>query len=195
MHQIRQISKRMLQEKLKENHATEMEGERKKDIMSLLVRGRKESLASEPSGYALSDEAMMDQVVRVFFFSCYCFALKQHFVKLTFLGAGHETTASGLAWVSRRENLFFLFVRTWLSFRLYTSLQWIKKLRTNSVQRSHLYWKSILDLNTERSKNYSGSIMSCTDWFYIVYRSLTRNPTTEWRVYVFFHLFRWRSGK
>lgn len=111
MHQIRQISQRMLQEKLKENHATEMEGERKKDIMSLLVRGRKESLASEPSGYTLSDEAMMDQVVRVFFFSCYCFALKQHFVKLTFLGAGHETTASGLAWVSRSGSLFFFSLR------------------------------------------------------------------------------------
>jgi len=96
----------MLQEKLKESHATEMEGERKKDIMSLLVRGRKESLVSEPSGYTLSDEAMMDQVVRVFF-SYSPSALKQHFVKLTFLGAGHETTASGLAWVSRGESLSF----------------------------------------------------------------------------------------
>lgn len=79
MHKIREISREMLEEKLRESHATEMEQERKKDIMSLLVRARKESLESEPMGYSLSDEAMMDQV-------------------LTFLGAGHETTASGLAW-------------------------------------------------------------------------------------------------
>jgi len=37
--------------------------------------------------------------------------LKQHFVKLTFLGAGHETTASGLAWVSRSGSLFFFSLR------------------------------------------------------------------------------------
>ncbi|KAJ3563859.1 hypothetical protein NP233_g8666 [Leucocoprinus birnbaumii] len=79
MYKIRQISKRMLEQKLRESHVTEMEQERKKDIMSLLVRARKETLESEPTGYSLSDEAMVDQV-------------------LTFLGAGHETTASGLAW-------------------------------------------------------------------------------------------------
>ncbi|KAL9708800.1 hypothetical protein Ac2012v2_007954 [Leucoagaricus gongylophorus] len=79
MHQIRQISKRMLEEKLKESHATEMDGGGRKDIMSLLVRARKENSENEPSGYSLSDEALTDQV-------------------LTFLGAGHETTASGLAW-------------------------------------------------------------------------------------------------
>lgn len=57
--------------------------------MSLLVRAR---MAASTSGtargkgagatveYQMSDGAMMDQV-------------------LTFLGAGHETTASGLAWV------------------------------------------------------------------------------------------------
>jgi len=47
--------------------------------MSILVRARKADLDSKTGGYAMSDEAMMDQV-------------------LTFLGAGHETTASGLAW-------------------------------------------------------------------------------------------------
>ncbi|XP_006457133.1 hypothetical protein AGABI2DRAFT_123000 [Agaricus bisporus var. bisporus H97] len=81
MHQIRTISKRMLDQKMRdESHSDVMERERKKDIMSLLVRARKESLESQPRGsWSLSDEAMMDQV-------------------LTFLGAGHETTASGLAW-------------------------------------------------------------------------------------------------
>jgi hypothetical protein len=55
----------MLEEKLRESHVSEMEQERKKDIMSLLVRARKESLElNEPKGYVLSDEAMMDQVVR-----------------------------------------------------------------------------------------------------------------------------------
>ncbi|KAF9441620.1 cytochrome P450 [Macrolepiota fuliginosa MF-IS2] len=81
MHRIREISREMLEEKMRdsEGHATEMDRERKKDIMSLLVRARKESLESEPGGWSMGDEAMMDQV-------------------LTFLGAGHETTASGLAW-------------------------------------------------------------------------------------------------
>ncbi|KXN85180.1 Cytochrome P450 3A29 [Leucoagaricus sp. SymC.cos] len=79
MYTIRRISKGMLEEKLRESHTTEMEQERKKDIMSLLVRARRESLENEPSGYTSNDAAMMDQV-------------------LTFLGAGHETTASGLAW-------------------------------------------------------------------------------------------------
>lgn len=61
---IRGISRSMLEEKLRESHASEMEQERKKDIMSLLVRARKENLEHEPAGYSLSDEAMMDQVVR-----------------------------------------------------------------------------------------------------------------------------------
>jgi hypothetical protein len=64
MYIIRRISKRRLEEKMRESHATEMEQKRKKDIMSLLVRARKESLESEPTGYSSSDEAMMDQVVR-----------------------------------------------------------------------------------------------------------------------------------
>ena len=53
---------------------SEIEG--KKDILSLLVRARK---GETKDGYRLSDDALVDQV-------------------LTFLGAGHETTASGLAW-------------------------------------------------------------------------------------------------
>lgn len=40
-----------------------MKKEGKKDIMDLLVRARKESLESEPSGWSTGDKAMMDQVV------------------------------------------------------------------------------------------------------------------------------------
>jgi hypothetical protein len=54
----------MLDQKMLESHADVMEKERKKDIMSLLVRARKESLESEPGAWSLSDKAMMDQVVR-----------------------------------------------------------------------------------------------------------------------------------
>jgi len=123
MHQIRQISKRMLEEKLRESHATEMDGGRRKDIMSLLVRARKENLENEPSGYSLSDEALTDQVVRIIFFHLKTqLNSKKCFIKLTFLGAGHETTASGLAWVCRHESLVFsLFIRSCLSFRLFIS--------------------------------------------------------------------------
>lgn len=63
----------------------------KRDIMSLIVRARYAERQAMEQGekapqeggresYTMSDQAMMDQV-------------------LTFLGAGHETTASGLAWV------------------------------------------------------------------------------------------------
>ncbi|KAH8110546.1 cytochrome P450 [Phellopilus nigrolimitatus] len=50
----------------------------KKDVMSLLVQARMRE-TNEGPGYRMSDGMMMEQV-------------------LTFLGAGHETTASGLAW-------------------------------------------------------------------------------------------------
>ncbi|KAL0573760.1 hypothetical protein V5O48_008203 [Marasmius crinis-equi] len=81
MHTIKRISRTMLSEKVHEalesgvtGADSELHG--KKDIMSILVRAR----TSESEGqYKMSDEAMVDQV-------------------LTFLGAGHETTASGLAW-------------------------------------------------------------------------------------------------
>ncbi|EJD08216.1 cytochrome P450 [Fomitiporia mediterranea MF3/22] len=50
----------------------------KKDVMSLLVQARMREGSSGP-GFSMTDAMMMEQV-------------------LTFLGAGHETTASGLAW-------------------------------------------------------------------------------------------------
>ena len=85
MHRIKRVSAGILEEKMKEAHSAPGDFETKKDIMSILVRARMaEEKANEGKrlGYAMSDGEMMDQV-------------------LTFLGAGHETTASGLAWVSR----------------------------------------------------------------------------------------------
>ncbi|KAJ6570721.1 cytochrome P450 [Mycena sp. CBHHK59/15] len=71
MYRIRTISQQMLRDK----SVAPQDTATKKDIMSLLVRA---NAAGEGAG-GMSDEAMVDQV-------------------LTFLGAGHETTASGLSW-------------------------------------------------------------------------------------------------
>ncbi|KAF9445293.1 cytochrome P450 [Macrolepiota fuliginosa MF-IS2] len=83
MHRIRAHSRGLLEEKMREsmlNAEMDLDTDtERKDIMSLLVKARKESLASEPGGWSLGDQALKDQV-------------------LTFLGAGHETTASGIAW-------------------------------------------------------------------------------------------------
>ncbi|THU80948.1 cytochrome P450 [Dendrothele bispora CBS 962.96] len=94
MHRIKAVSAGILAQKLKEAEGVDSyDTTAKKDIMSLLVRARKaeeESREKEkvtlgtgvvagPEPYRMSNEEMMDQV-------------------LTFLGAGHETTASGLAW-------------------------------------------------------------------------------------------------
>jgi len=81
--------------------------------MSLLVRARKaqidrdiSSAAGEKGGsavstkeYTMSDSAMMDQVVRPRLLSTiWDRVLTDPFaMQLTFLGEGHETTASGLA--------------------------------------------------------------------------------------------------
>ncbi|KAF8875065.1 cytochrome P450 [Infundibulicybe gibba] len=79
MYRIRRISTRMLQDKMQDSAVTLSDTDAKRDIMSLLVRARMADLAKDKTAYAMSDEAMVDQV-------------------LTFLGAGHETTASGLTW-------------------------------------------------------------------------------------------------
>ncbi|KAJ3883916.1 cytochrome P450 [Lentinula edodes] len=89
MHRIKAVSASILREKMKEaEHLGNNEDTAaKKDIMSLLVQARMADLKSHksvgggmgPAPYTMSDTEMMDQV-------------------LTFLGAGHETTASGLAW-------------------------------------------------------------------------------------------------
>lgn len=123
MHQIRQISKRMLEEKLKESHATEMDGGRRKDIMSLLVRARKENLENEPSGYSLSDEALTDQVVRIIFFH-----LKAQLNSKNGLSSWHfwvlamkQRLLDLPGYVVMKVSFFSLFIRSCLSFRLFTS--------------------------------------------------------------------------
>ncbi|KIJ32712.1 hypothetical protein M422DRAFT_35753 [Sphaerobolus stellatus SS14] len=74
VHRIMDVSQQMLDEKLRE--ADVKDSETKKDIMSLLVRAR---MNDTEDGYKMTDKDLMEQV-------------------LTFLGAGHETTASGLSW-------------------------------------------------------------------------------------------------
>ncbi|KAI0041381.1 cytochrome P450 [Auriscalpium vulgare] len=76
LHRLRRLSRKMLAEKLADSAVNVDDFSTKKDIMSLLVRARN---GETKDGYKLSDEALVDQV-------------------LTFLGAGHETTASGLSW-------------------------------------------------------------------------------------------------
>ncbi len=70
MHRIKRLSSERLQEKMRESLDSGMvEGDAelsgKKDIMSILVRARTREVGG---GYRMSDEAMMDQVVRWFFF-------------------------------------------------------------------------------------------------------------------------------
>ncbi|KAK0217926.1 cytochrome P450 [Armillaria fumosa] len=80
MHRIRKISRQILSEKIKDLEESGISADdmhAKRDIMSLLMRARAND--TEQRGYAMSDNIMVDQV-------------------LTFLGAGHETTASGLTW-------------------------------------------------------------------------------------------------
>ncbi|PPQ71368.1 hypothetical protein CVT24_011754 [Panaeolus cyanescens] len=78
MYRIRKLSKAMLEEKMRDADLPLTDIEAKCDIMSILVRARRAEQEEGKGGYAMSDQAMMDQV-------------------LTFLGAGHETTA-GLTW-------------------------------------------------------------------------------------------------
>ncbi|EIM88719.1 cytochrome P450 [Stereum hirsutum FP-91666 SS1] len=85
MSRIRRISAQILADKIHDSGLTAADLSTKKDIMSIMVRARKGDEDAEEKGeakhgvYKLSDEALVDQV-------------------LTFLGAGHETTASGLSW-------------------------------------------------------------------------------------------------
>ncbi len=69
MHRIKKISAEMLAEKTKDNAVALSDTEAKRDIMSLLVRARNADLAIK-SGYTMTDQQMMDQVVRPY----YCLA-------------------------------------------------------------------------------------------------------------------------
>jgi len=78
MRRIRTASTQILKERTDETAALIAAGDStlRKDVMSLLVEAR---LRESKDGFKMDDSMMMEQF-------------------LTFLGAGHETTASGLAW-------------------------------------------------------------------------------------------------
>ncbi|KAF9029929.1 cytochrome P450 [Hymenopellis radicata] len=78
VHRIKDVSAKLLAEKL-HDASTVSDIDSKKDVMSILVRARMSGGGKDSDGYVMSDQAMMDQV-------------------LTFLGAGHETTASAVSW-------------------------------------------------------------------------------------------------
>lgn len=63
MYRIRKISAKMLEEKMKDAIIISNDTDAKRDIMSILVRARKAELDGGKGGYAMSDRAMMDQVV------------------------------------------------------------------------------------------------------------------------------------
>ncbi|KAI0271653.1 cytochrome P450 [Gloeopeniophorella convolvens] len=74
-HRLRAIARKILEERLAGVVSVE-DSSTKKDIMTLLIRARS---GDEKTGHQMSDEDLVDHM-------------------LTFLGAGHETTASGLSW-------------------------------------------------------------------------------------------------
>ncbi|KAK0501516.1 cytochrome P450 [Armillaria luteobubalina] len=64
-HRIRDISKRILDQKMKETSESGITADdthTKKDIMSILVRARQADLHKDQTAYAMSDTAMIDQV-------------------------------------------------------------------------------------------------------------------------------------
>lgn len=64
MYRIRKLSVQMLKDKMNDSHLFENDTGAKRDIMSILVRARKVELDGGKGDYAMSDRAMMDQVVR-----------------------------------------------------------------------------------------------------------------------------------
>ncbi|KAH8825622.1 cytochrome P450 [Flagelloscypha sp. PMI_526] len=80
MHRIRALSKQMLDEKMAEAAQFGVSDvKEKRDIMSILIREREAEKSKGAGEVSMNDKAMMDQV-------------------LTFLSAGHDTTASSITW-------------------------------------------------------------------------------------------------
>uniref|UniRef100_A0A0W0GDZ4 Cytochrome p450 n=1 Tax=Moniliophthora roreri TaxID=221103 RepID=A0A0W0GDZ4_MONRR len=134
MHRIKAVSASIL-EKMKEAEVLSADDtSAKKDIMSLLVRARKaemnkqeraleKSSVVQTSGtYTMSDTEMMDQV-------------------LTFLGAGHETTASGLAW-----TLWLLANDQGSQRKLREELSPLFHANERGVKRARLGYRELKDL-------------------------------------------------
>ncbi|KAF9076923.1 cytochrome P450, partial [Rhodocollybia butyracea] len=131
MHRIKAVSASILQQKLEEaEHAENNEDTAaKKDIMSLLVRARMADQKVQKSEgrlgappYAMTDAEMMDQV-------------------LTFLGAGHETTASGLAW-----TLWLLAKDPASQQKLREEVTPLFKLSPDGIRKARLGYRELKDL-------------------------------------------------
>jgi hypothetical protein len=66
MNRIKRISADILAEKMRDSSVAMSDTEAKRDVMSLLVRARKADIEKDKGAYAMSDKAMMEQVVRSF---------------------------------------------------------------------------------------------------------------------------------
>lgn len=158
MHRIKQISFQMLQEKMQDSVIAASDTDAKRDIMSLLVRARKSDKEKDGNRYAMSDAAMMDQTVR----SDSVVPIVVHVlidnrpVQLTFLGAGHETTASGLTWVCSINFSIALWTESEHLNRRFGFLLMTPSLSRNSGTKSHLFSNLIHDLTIVHSRIYSG---------------------------------------
>lgn len=75
MHRIRKLSTQMLEDKMKDSNLFENDISAKRDIMSILVRARKAEMDGGKGDYAMSDQAMMDQVVSR---RCGCSGIRSH---------------------------------------------------------------------------------------------------------------------
>lgn len=64
MYRIKRVSSEFLRQKMEDSAVVASDTEAKRDIMSLLVRARKADMDKDKTVYAMSDRAMMDQVVR-----------------------------------------------------------------------------------------------------------------------------------
>jgi len=67
MYRIKRVSAAILHEKMQDMIVPVSDMNAKRDIMSLLVRARKADLDKDKGVYAMSDQAMMDQVVSCIF--------------------------------------------------------------------------------------------------------------------------------
>lgn len=67
------MSASMLRDKMNDSSVAVSDTHAKRDIMSLLVRARKADLDKDKGVYAMSDQAMMDQVVGLILFPRFLF--------------------------------------------------------------------------------------------------------------------------
>ncbi|KAF9269046.1 cytochrome P450, partial [Marasmius fiardii PR-910] len=134
MHRIKTVSAAILKEKMDEVEGLSKDDTlAKKDIMSLLVRARKAEMErilgvknpaeDSSSSYTMSDKEMIEQV-------------------LTFLAAGHETTASGLAW-----TLWLLANDKESQRKLREEVRPLFEHSENGTRKARLSYRELKDLN------------------------------------------------